>query len=608
MTTLSGKLKLLPTDPGVYLMKDAHGQILYVGKASSLKNRVRSYFQAARPLDHKTRLLVSEIADFEYIATSSEREALILEDTLIKKHQPRYNVRLRDDKRYPYLKLTLEKYPRLVISRRVEKDAQKGARYFGPYTNAHAMREARKAIQQLFRIRTCALDIRDKPVRQRPCLDHYLGLCDAPCVGGIDPAFYNALVEGAALFLRGQHEELLPKLRREMTAASQVLEFERAARLRDRVQVLERLLLAQKPVDPKGADRDAIGAYQQDGTCSVQVFFIRGGKLVGRENFSMELAGSADLQEILTAFVKQYYSKAMFIPQEILLQHEIDEVSLIEGWLSERRGSPVRLSVPQRGSKADLVKMVLRNAELALKEEQARYLRRPDESEPTLRELQSALQLESRPHRIEGFDISNIQGAEPVGSMVVFEGGVPKKSDYRRFAIKTVSGPDDFAMMAETVRRRLEHALAGDERFLPFPDLILIDGGKGQLSAARQVMWGLGLERIPTLALAKEYEQIFVENRDPLVLPRSSPALQLLQRVRDEAHRFALTYHRALRAKRTMKSVLDDIPGLGPTRKKLLIQRFGSVKKIRGASLEELLQQPGLPKELAQRVYQFFHR
>ncbi len=603
MPNLRQRLKLLPAEPGVYLMKDAHGDILYVGKASSLRNRVRSYFHASRHLDHKRRSLVNEIADFEFIATPSEREALILEDTLIKKHQPRFNVRLRDDKRYPYLKLTAEKFPRLVIERRIEKDVQRGARYFGPYTNTFAMREASRVIQQIFRIRTCTLDIRDEPLRQRPCLDHYIGLCDAPCVGWIDPGSYRSLVEQAALFLGGQHEQLLPQLRQEMQEASQRLEFERAARLRDRIHRLERLLSARKAVDPKGMDRDAIGVYQENDLCSVQVFFIRGGKLVGREQFWVETAGSADLKEILTAFVKQYYASAAFIPKEILLQREIEESSMIEGWLSERRGSRVRLIVPRRGSKSHLVKMVLRNAELALKEEESCQRQQPAEGEEVLQELQKILPWASCPRRIEGFDISNIQGADPVGSMVVFEDGQPKKSEYRRFGIKSVQGPDDFAMMAEIIRRRLERALAGDEGFLPFPDLILIDGGKGQLAAACQVMRELRLEKIPTLALAKEFEHIFTEGRDePIVLPHSSPALQLLQRVRDEAHRFALAYHRTLRQKRTVKSLLDDIPGLGPTRKKMLLQRFGSVKRIREASLEELREIPDLPRPLAQRI------
>ncbi len=582
-------------------MKDARGEIIYVGKASSLRKRVRSYFQAKHPLDLKTRRLVSKITDFEYIVTPSERDALILEDTLIKRHQPQFNVRLRDDKRYPYLKLTAEKFPRLVIARRIERDAERGARYFGPYTDAYALRQAMKALQQLFRVRTCTLAIGDKPVRQRPCLDHYLGLCDAPCVSWIDERSYQALVDEAALFLGGRHEELLPKLQKEMEAASRKLKFERAAKIRDRIQALQRLLGAKKALD--GAERDAIGLYQENDSCVVQIFFVRGGKLVGRESFSMETAGSADPREILTAFVKQYYGKAAFIPREILLPNEIDEHTLIEQWLSERRGSRVRLGVPKRGSKAKLIRMVLRNAELALREEQARPLKHPNEA--ALVELKKLFDLEGPPRRVEGFDVSSSQGADPVASMVVFENGTPKKSDYRRFKIQSVQGPDDFAMMAEAVRRRLENALKGDERFLPFPDLILIDGGKGQLSAARGVMWDLGLAEIPTLALAKEFEHIFMGNRsEPIVLPRDSPALQLLKRVRDEAHRFALAYHRTLRGKRTVHSLLDDIAGVGPARKRALLEHFGSLKRLREAALEELLEVPGLSRRVAQQIWQ----
>ncbi len=605
----SEKLKLLPEESGVYLMKDASGKVIYAGKASSLKHRVRSYFQVSSNLDIKTRYLVQEIADFEYIVTRSEREALILEDTLIKKHQPRYNVRLRDDKRYPYLKLTNEKFPRLMIARQIAKD---GARYFGPYTDSFAVRNAMKMVQQLFRIRTCNLNIQRK-CRGRPCLDYYINLCDAPCVEWIDEKEYKKRVDEAALFLQGRHNQLLPELRRQMQEASEKLEFERAARLRDQAMALERLLSSQKVVETSLVDQDVIGFAKDEHACCVQVFFVRSGKLVGREHFLMEAAAEADPKEILTAFVKQYYTKAAFIPKEIILQNEIEEPEVIADWLSDLRGSKVRFTVPERGAKKQLVQLVIKNAELALREHQARRLAafpKPDKHEAALQELQQVLSLETLPRRIEAFDISNIRGSEPVGSMVVFENGTSKKSDYRRFKIKYTEGPDDFAMMAEVVKRRLEHGLQekADEKFPTFPDLILIDGGRGQLSAARKVMYELGLEKIPTIALAKEFEHIFVGGRsDPIVLPRNSPALHLLQRIRDEAHRFALSYHRILRQKRTVKSVLDDIPGLGPKRKKLLIQHFGSVKKLQEASLEELMQLSGLPKGLAKRVYQALH-
>lgn len=598
---LEEKLKLLPAEPGVYLMKDACGRVIYVGKAASLRSRVRSYFQAARSLDPKTRRLVDEVADFEYIATPSEREALILEDTLIKRHKPRYNIRLKDDKRYPYLKLTAEKYPRLALTRRIEEDVKAGARYFGPYTSSYAVREARRAIQKLFRIRTCSLEIGERPARKRPCLDHDLGLCDAPCVGAIAEGDYRNLVEEAALFLGGQHEKLLPKLRREMEEASHKLEFERAARLRDRLQALEGLISVRRAPDPKRVDQDAIALAldERAGRCCVQIFFIRAGKLVGRERFALETAGSQDPTEIITAFIKQYYAEASFIPKEILLQHEIAEAELIEAYLSERRGLRVYLRVPKRGPKRQLVEMVARNARLALEEDL--HQEHPVEGTEALLELQRLFKLEVPPKRIEGFDVSNIQGEDPVAAMVVFEAGLPRKAAYRRFKLEG-RGPDDFAMLAEAVRRRLERALAGDEGFLPLPDLLLLDGGKGQLSAVLRVMRELDV-KIPTLALAKEFEHLFVAGRSgPIVLPKDSSALKLLQRVRDEAHRFALSYHRLRRKKRALHSLLDEIPGIGPARKRALIEHFGSLKRLREATLKDLLEVPGLPRTLARRV------
>ncbi len=610
---LTQKLKLLPADPGVYLMKDAQGKIIYVGKASSLKNRVRSYFHDSSHHDLKTRYLVDEIADFEYIATQSEREALIVEDTLIKKYQPHYNVRLKDDKRYPYLKLTAEPFPRLMIARRLEADAQRGARYFGPYTSAQAVREAQAMIQKLFRIRTCTLALGGaKKTRTRPCLDHYIGLCDAPCVGWIDRSAYGELIEEAALFLQGRHEQLLPQLEGQMERAAGNLEYERAARLRDQIQVLQKLLASQKVIDAQPIDQDAIGIFRPENSSivSAQIFFIRAGKLIGRENFLLEATAQTGEAEITSAFVKQYYAKATAIPPQILLPNKIEDRETVEAWLNERAGRKVSLTVPQRGPKRQLITLVKRNAELALHEHLAKRQARLDGPPEPLQELQRTLNLEYQPMRIEGFDISNIQGREAVASMVVFEDGRPKKSDYRCFKIKTVEGADDFAMMAETVRRRLEHGLreratpaSPDEKFAVFPDLILIDGGKGQLGAARKVMHELGLEKIPTIGLAKEFEHIFLENKpEPIVLPRDSPALHLLQRVRDEAHRFALAYHRTLRGKRTVQSVLDEIPGLGPKRKRLLIQRFGSVKRIQAASVEKLLEIPGLPRPLAEQI------
>jgi excinuclease ABC subunit C len=600
---ITEKLKSLPTEPGVYMFKNIEGKIIYVGKAASLRNRVRSYFQSSRFLDPKTYQLENDIDDFEFIVTSSERESLILEDTLVKKHQPRYNIKLRDDKRFPYLKLTNEPFPRIMVVRRIEKDVNKGARYFGPYTNAKAMRKTKKLIQQLFHIRTCSLDIKGKKLRNRPCLDHYIGLCDAPCVNWIDSKSYGELVDDTELFLHGHFEELMPKLRRAMKQASTDLQFERAALLRDQIGALTRLSTARRTMDPKGKDQDAIGFFGEGNRWTMQIFFVRAGKLVERESFPMNTAGSEDASKICNAFVKQYYAKAVFLPKEILLSVEIEEKELIEEWLTESAKRKVQIHTPQRGDKAKLVKMAMRNAELAFKEEKTRKTHAPDRAEQAYAEIEKIFGWEGPFERIEAFDISNIQGSESVASMVVFKDGKPFNNAYRRFKMKS-QGPDDFAMMAEVVRRRLERALAGDEKFLPFPDLILIDGGKGQLNAARQVMWDLGLEKIPTLSLAKEFEQLFMEGQsEPYVLPKDSPALQIMQYIRDEAHRFAVSFHRKRRDKRTLKSLLDDIPGVGPARKRVLLDHFGSMKRLREASLDELLEVPKMPREVAQNIF-----
>nr|BAL57709.1 excinuclease ABC subunit C [uncultured Acetothermia bacterium]BAL59393.1 excinuclease ABC subunit C [Candidatus Acetothermum autotrophicum] len=591
---MEAKLQNLPAEPGVYLLKDAQGEILYVGKAASLRDRVRSYFQTLT--DPKTQRLMQEVSDFEYIVTRTERDALLLEATLIKSHQPRYNIRLKDDKRYPYIKITDEPFPRVEIARRVARDGK----YFGPYTNSDAVRETIKILQKIFRLRTCALDIKDPPVRKRPCLDHYIGLCDAPCVGAISQAEYAKLVEEATLFLRGRGKDLIEELQQQMEWAVERLEFEQAARLRDQIKALEQLFAGQRELAPRPTERDVIGYALGNGTACVQVFFVRRGKLVGRESFFVEVPSETSDTELITAFVKQYYGKAEQIPKEILVPCALDEPEAIEGWLSERRQGPVRVKVATRGPARKLLELVAHNAELALRE-RAALPERGAEWE-ALQELQKILHLPTLPRRIEAYDISNLYGQHAVGSMVVFCDGMPKKSQYRRFRIETVSQIDDFAMLAEVLRRRLERAQTGDERFLPLPDLILIDGGKGQLSAARAVLRQLGFEKIPTLALAKEHEHIFVAHRaQPIVLPHDDPALQLLQRVRDEAHRFAVTYHRAMRRRRFLESVLDGIAGLGPVRKQRLLQRFGSLQGIQRASVDQLCEV--LPEAVARRLY-----
>ncbi|MCS6936428.1 MAG: excinuclease ABC subunit UvrC [Candidatus Bipolaricaulota bacterium] len=542
------KLALLPAAPGVYLFKDAHGKVLYVGKASLLRERLRSYFQTSS--DPKTQRLMQEAVDFDYIITPDEREALLLEETLIKKHKPKFNIRLKDDKQYPYIKLTGDLFPRVELVRRREHD---GARYFGPYRSGQSAREMIKLLQKLFRLRTCTLKIERPPVRRRPCLDHYIGLCDAPCVAAIPVEDYAKLVENATLFLRGRQNELLRQLRAQMESASERLEFERAAHLRDQIQAIERLHAEQQALSPSPVERDLIACAidEEARTAAVQVFFVREGRLEGREGFWLDVPPGSSSSEVLTAFLKEYYQKSA-VPKEIVLAAPLEDDEALANWLAERRGGPVKLRVPQRGALKRLIESVAHNAALALRTPSVNN----DERERTaLEELQSVLKLSAAPQRIEAFDISNLHGRQAVGSMVVFWKGKPLKSAYRRFRIQTVDQIDDFAMIAEVLRRRLVRGLSGDERFLPMPDLVLIDGGKGQLSAARAVMRELKLEQIATVALAKEFEHLFVEGRSsPIVLSRESPALQLLQRVRDEAHRFALSYHRLLRQRAFLDS------------------------------------------------------
>jgi excinuclease ABC subunit C len=467
--TLETKLKALPAEPGVYIFTGACGEVLYVGKAASLRERVRSYFQTTD--NPKIQLLMREVVDVEYIVTGSERDALLLEATLIKQHQPRYNVRLKDDKRYPYIKITDEPFPRVEIARRALGDGK----YFGPYPHGESVRETVKILQKIFRLRTCALQIESPPVRQRPCLDYYIGLCHAPCVGAISQEEYRKHVEEAVLFLRGRRSDLLAQLRARMEEAAARLEFERAARLRDQIRAVEQIAAGQHIQPSRPPQRDLINYALGDGTACVQVFFMRGRQILGREGFFLEVPPGASASEIVTAFMKQYYEKAEQIPREIIVPCALEEEESLEQWLAERRGGPVRIKTILRGPTRRLLELVAHNAELALRQRAVP----PVEHEPPLRELQRLLGLADLPRRIEAYDISNLFGQHAVGSMVVFVGGVAKKSEYRRFRIESVSGVDDFAMIAEVVRRRLERALKGDERFLPLPDLILIDGGQG---------------------------------------------------------------------------------------------------------------------------------
>jgi excinuclease ABC subunit C len=576
---LKEKLETVPGQPGVYLFKDGEGAVVYVGKARSLKDRVRSYFQAGRPVDVWRGDLLTHIADLDLVLTDTEMEALALENNLIKRHRPRYNVLLRDDKNHPYLKLTLaEEYPRLYIVRRVGEDA---SAYGGPYIPASLGRRTARMVHKLFGVRSCKEVLNGR--RPRPCLQYQIGRCLAPCVVEICALDrYRQACQDARLFLEGRTEEVVRRLRAEMEEAAREHRFEEAASLRDQVRALERLDTPQKITTTDLEERDVFGAYVEGQRAALQVFSVRDGKVVGREGFLLD--SLAEPESVLASSIQQYYAQGRYVPREVVVPTAMPECELLQAWLSDRRGTQVRIRVPQRGEKLRLLELVVRNARLAFDLEW-RHPRK--QSQEILRALRDALDLEVEPRHIECFDISNIQGSDVVASMVVFEDGQPKKSGYRTFRVRSVSGtPDDFASMREVVGRRYRRLL---EEGKELPDLILIDGGKGQLSAAMEALAELGVGHQPVASLAKREEVLFLPGREePVALPRSSPILQLMQRIRDEAHRFAVGFHRKTRSRRTLHSELDEIPGVGPNRRRKLLSRFGSVRGVRAASLAEL--------------------
>ena len=595
---LAEKLKLLPDSPGVYIMKDAHGKIIYVGKAVVLKNRVRQYFQSNRSQAPKVHAMVSHIADFETIMTANEVESLILEANLIKKHRPRYNIRLKDDKSYPYVKVTVqEDFPRVFITRRVMHD---GARYFGPYTNVTALRDSLKLLRRLFPLRTCRI------MPERPCLEYHIKRCLAPCVGKVSQEDYGAMIRAVLLFLEGRTDDVERALERRMQHAAQAYHFEIAARLRDQLAAVRAATQRQNIVTGAG-DQDAIGMARSSVGVCVQIFFIRSGKMIGREHFLLRGSEEESDVDVLRAFLEQYYNQATFVPREVLLPQVLADADreVIQNWLSEKKGGGrVVLLTPQRGTKRDLIVMATGNAEKFLADEQTRQSLSDQQTMGAVEELGRYLGLEKAPYRMECFDISHNQGQETVASMVVFEGGLPKKSDYRRFKIKSAEGkPDDFLSMREVTTRRYV-GLPEEE----LPDLIVIDGGKGQLSSALEIIrMEAGHKDVPVVGLAKQFELIFTEGRpDPIELPRRSASLYLIQRIRDEAHRFAITFHRKLRSKRNLVSVLDHIVGVGPKRRQSLWTHFGTLDKIKAASIEELAAAPGMNRPAAEAVFHFF--
>jgi len=588
---LAEKLETLPVRPGVYLFKDAEGHVLYVGKARVLRDRVRSYFQAARPLDPQRGDMVAQIADLDLVLTDTEIEALALENNFIKRHQPRFNILLRDDKNHPYLKLTLtEEYPRIHVVRKVGED---GNAYGGPYIPARLGRRTASMVHRIFGIRSCKETLNGR--RPRPCLQYQIKRCLAPCVAEIcSIERYRQAAQDARLFLEGRTDEVVKSLRAQMEEAAEESRFEEAATLRDHIRALDRLDAPQKITTTDIDERDLFGAHVEWERAALQVFSVREGKVVSREGYLLDRV--AEPEGFLSSAIQQYYAAGRYIPREVLVPAEVDDRALLEEWLSGRRGSQVRIRVPRRGEKVRLLELVTRNARLAFDLEW-RHPRK--QSQEILRGLQDLLGLEVEPRRIECFDISNIQGSDVVASMVVFEDGLPKKSDYRKFRVRGLGGePDDFASMREVVGRRYKRLL---EEGKDLPDLVLIDGGKGQLSAATEALAELGLGDQPAASLAKREELIFVPGRDePVALPRSSPVLQFVQRVRDEAHRFAIGFHRQARSKRTLRSELDDVPGIGPVKRRKLLSRFGSLRGVRGASIEELTSAVG--RTTAERI------
>ena len=598
MAVLEDKLARLTDRPGVYLFRDAKAQVIYVGKAASLRNRVRSYFQESRPRDPKTDALVRQAADLETIVTDNELEALMLEANLVRKHRPRYNIILRDDKHYPFLRLTTnEEFPRLLVARRVQND---GAQYYGPFYPATAMRETLRLTRQLFPLRTCSITI-DGGL-ERPCIQYAIHRCNAPCTGWETREGYAKTVRDVQRYLEGKDEDLAKRLTQEMEAAAVELKFERSAVLRDQIQSLNKVRERQKIISTDEVDQDVLGVVRQGDDACIELFFVRKGRLVGQEAFFFDRVSGWSDGEILSAFVRQFYRKAVLPAPDVFLSEDLPDAALVGEWLSSLAGRRVTLAAPQRGGKREFVALAEENAALAL---QNHLLSRDDRQQVVLEELRRALALAAPPNRIEGYDISNIQGSEQVGSMVVWENGGLKKDDYKRFKIRTVEGADDFASLAEVLRRRFGRAL---EEGSVLPDLVLIDGGRGQLNVGLSVLQELGLDYLPVVALAKRAEEIYQgDSAQPLVLDPTSPALHTLQKVRDEAHRFAITYHKKLRSRRTIQSVLDGIPGVGPTVRTSLLKALGSARRVRDSSVAELAAVPKVTPKLAQRIYAYFH-
>ena len=588
------QLKLLPTNPGVYLMKNEQAKIIYVGKAINLKNRVKSYFQSSKNHSPKVKSMVEKISDFEYIITANEIEALILECNLIKKYRPKYNISLRDDKTYPYIKVTLnEDYPTVSITRKILKD---GAKYFGPYTSAGAVHEVLNLLKKLFQIRSCR-----QMNTKRPCLEFHIKRCLAPCTGRVAKSEYREMIKSLCLFLEGRNEVVLKELTSRMQIAAENFQFELAAKLRDQVLAIEKIS-AKQNIIIGSSDQDIIGLARKADEACIQIFFIRSGKMIGRDHFLLNGTEDETDSALLNAFLEQYYNKATFIPKEILLPVEIENEEILSAWLSQKKNGKVSFGLPQRGVKKEMVLMANDNAVVVLEEQMIKNSAGLEQTVGAMKDLGRYLRMEKELKRIECFDISHIQGSETVASMVVFSNGAPDKQEYRRYKLKSVEGkPDDFKSMQEVVGRRYRQSDG------IMPDLIIIDGGKGQLNSALEIIRALGHYQIPVVGLAKQFEYVFLEGQsEPVILPPNSKALYLIQRIRDEAHRFAITYHRKLRHKRNLVSVLDHIEGIGPTRRKALWDAFGSIAEIKKAKITDLTAVPGISENIANNIVKYF--
>ncbi len=606
MFDIEEELKKLPAKPGVYIMHDAKDAIIYVGKAISLKNRVRQYFQTSRNKGPKIEKMVTKIARFEYIVTDSELEALILECNLIKEHRPRYNTMLTDDKSYPFVKVTLgEDYPRVLFARQMKKDH---SRYYGPYTSAGAVKDSIDLVNKLFRLRTCSRQLPKDMGKERPCLYHHIHQCDAPCQGYISKEAYREQVKKAMDFLNGNFRDTIRELTVKMEQASEEMRFEEAIEYRDLIESVKRIGERQKITGSDGEDKDIIALAMDEEDAVVQVFFVRDGKLIGRDHFFLRAAAGDQKEQVLLSFIKQFYMGTPFIPRELVLQTAIEEPQLIEEWLSKKRGHRVYIRVPKIGTKEKLVELAAQNARMVLSQDKERLKREEGRTIGAVKEIAELLGME-RINRIEAFDISNISGFESVGSMIVYEKGKPKRSDYRKFKIKWVKGANDYASMEEVLTRRFRRALEESEGFTCLPDLIMMDGGRGQVNIALKVLEELNLN-IAVCGMVKDDNHrtrgLYYNNVE-LPIDRGSEGFKLITRIQDEAHRFAIEYHRLLRGKGQVHSVLDDIPGVGPTRRKALMKAFKSLENIRAATVDDLKQVPSMNERSAKQVFDFFH-